>query len=333
VSHGYVVTGGIHAAEPLEALTGYPLGAHAVHVFFTVSGMLVAASYDRTPGIARFALARILRIYPALLLVSLATFFLAAIFLSDAAPLEIFSRAGGGFFAKILVMLSGGAEIAGVFVNTPVPHGVNVPLWTLKYEVVCYISLALLMGLAHRFAALKPIWISAAVLTVAGTWMLRGVAYDDSHLIDHVARFSFAFWIGVLAWQLRGRIPVTAGPLLALLVLSAVSIALALPVTLHLITLFSGYGALYAGRFKYGALTGFTDKNDLSYGAYIMAWPVQQTLVQMFPAIPPLGNALAASLMVLPMAFLSWRVIEKPALSLKSKYTAFLPNLLTHGGS
>ncbi len=307
VSHGYVITGGIHATEPLEALTGYPLGAHAVHVFFTVSGLLVAASYDRSPGVARFALARMLRIYPALIMVSLATFFVAALFLSTATPFVIFASAGGGFFAKILVALSGGAEIAGVFVNTPVPHGVNVPLWTLKYEVMCYISLALLMGLAHRFAAIKPIWISAVILAVAGTWMLRSVAYDDSHLIDHVARFSFAFWIGVLAWQTRARVPVGAGPLIMILALSAVSIALTLPVTLHLITLVSGYGALVASRFHYGALTDFTDENDLSYGAYIMAWPVQQTVVQMFPAISPLGNALAATLIVLPLAFLSWR--------------------------
>ncbi|MCX7864392.1 MAG: hypothetical protein N2423_05065, partial [Novosphingobium sp.] len=35
VSHAFVITGGASTLQPLEALTGYPLGAHAVHVFFT----------------------------------------------------------------------------------------------------------------------------------------------------------------------------------------------------------------------------------------------------------------------------------------------------------
>lgn len=49
ISHGYLIVGGVDGIEPLETLTGYPLGAHAVHVFFTVSGLLVAASFDRRP--------------------------------------------------------------------------------------------------------------------------------------------------------------------------------------------------------------------------------------------------------------------------------------------
>jgi peptidoglycan/LPS O-acetylase OafA/YrhL len=329
VSHGYVVTHGMHAMEPLESLTGYPLGAHAVHVFFTVSGMLVAASYERSPGLARFALARILRIYPALLFASLGIFLFAALFLSNAAPFQILSAAGGGYFAKILIALSGSSEIAGVFPNTPVPLGVDVPLWTLKYEVMCYISLAVLMWLPRHAAGLKPVWLSVGAVTIAGAWMLRGIAYDDAHLVDHVARFSFAFWIGVLAWQLRGKIPVNSALLFALFCLSGASIALGLPVTLHLIVLLSGYAALFAGRFHYGALTAFTDRNDLSYGSYIIAWPVQQALVQTFPGITPLGNAFAAAFIVLPLAFLSWRKVEKPALRLKDKYTALLPGILT----
>jgi peptidoglycan/LPS O-acetylase OafA/YrhL len=328
VSHGYVVTQGMHAIEPLELLTGYPLGAHAVHVFFTVSGMLVAASYERSPGLARFALARILRIFPALLFVSLGVFLFSAFFLSSATPFDIFATAGNGFFAKILIGLSGSGEVAGVFLNTPVPNGVNVPLWTLKYEVLCYISLALLMWLPHHVSGLKPIWLSISVVTVSGAWMLRGIAYDDAHLLDHVARFSFAFWIGVLAWQLRDKIPVKAPPLLALFCLSSASIALGLPVTLHLIVLLSGYAALFAGRFHYGALTAFTDRNDLSYGSYIMAWPVQQALVQTFPSISPMGNALATMLVVLPLAFISWQKVEKPALRLKDKYAALLPDIM-----
>ena len=74
ISHAFVITRGASTLQPLEALTGYPLGAHAVHVFFTVSGLLVAASFDRRPSLTAFATARFFRIYPGLIVATVAVF-------------------------------------------------------------------------------------------------------------------------------------------------------------------------------------------------------------------------------------------------------------------
>ncbi len=58
-------------------------------------------------------------------------------------------------------------------------------------------------------------------------------------------------------------------------------------------------------------------RDDLSYGVYLYGWPVQQALHALFPAMPAtlsIAPALATTLLI---AFLSWRLIERPALALK----------------
>ena len=49
-THAFGVVGGWEAAEPLAAATGWSLAAHAVHVFFVLSGFMVAASWERAAG-------------------------------------------------------------------------------------------------------------------------------------------------------------------------------------------------------------------------------------------------------------------------------------------
>jgi peptidoglycan/LPS O-acetylase OafA/YrhL len=61
-------------------------------------------------------------------------------------------------------------------------------------------------------------------------------------------------------------------------------------------------------------------RTDISYGVYIYAFPIQQLLVVCGLAFlaPPVFAIIAAAL-TLPLAALSWFLIEKPALKLKSR--------------
>jgi peptidoglycan/LPS O-acetylase OafA/YrhL len=316
ISHAFVITGGPLALQPFEAMTGYPLGAHAVHVFFTVSGLLVAASFERRPKLLSFAAARFFRIYPGLVVAAVAIFLFAALFVSDAPLAEIVKGSIVGYFAKILVALAGSSAIPGVFET--IPHqGVNVPLWTLKYEVLCYAGLGIGMAILIRFPLVKPLTLCWAVIGTSALWLLQGKAYNDAGFLDHIARFSFAFWSGAAAWHLRHRIPVSGAVLAVLFSATAAAIVLKLPVLPHALMLLSGYLALWFGQYRFGWLSRFTDRNDLSYGTYIYGWPVQQTLVWAGFAITPVSNSLATLAITLPIAFLSWTVVEKPALKLK----------------
>jgi peptidoglycan/LPS O-acetylase OafA/YrhL len=61
-------------------------------------------------------------------------------------------------------------------------------------------------------------------------------------------------------------------------------------------------------------------RTDLSYGVYIYAFPIQQLLVICGLGIMnPIVFAIIAAIATLPLAALSWFLVEKPSLSLKSR--------------
>jgi peptidoglycan/LPS O-acetylase OafA/YrhL len=65
---------------------------------------------------------------------------------------------------------------------------------------------------------------------------------------------------------------------------------------------------------------------DLSYGTYIYAWPVQQVLVAYLGVQASFHVlAMAAIAIVLPLAWLSWRYVEHPAIARKPKRLDYSP--------
>jgi peptidoglycan/LPS O-acetylase OafA/YrhL len=58
-------------------------------------------------------------------------------------------------------------------------------------------------------------------------------------------------------------------------------------------------------------------KADISYGLYIYHYPVQQTIVHFFQ-LSPLTLLIATLTVTVPLAWMSWKLIESKALSLKN---------------
>lgn len=65
-SHSYALTGS-SSSEPLRMLLGMTFGSVAVDVFFVISGFLVCGSLLRRQSAIEFMKGRLLRIFPALL--------------------------------------------------------------------------------------------------------------------------------------------------------------------------------------------------------------------------------------------------------------------------
>lgn len=65
---------------------------------------------------------------------------------------------------------------------------------------------------------------------------------------------------------------------------------------------------------------------DISYGVYLTAFPVQQTLIHLFPSIDVFSLTLGTLAIVAPLGWLSWIYVEKPMLGLARSRRAHMPN-------
>ncbi|MGB4864934.1 MAG: acyltransferase [Hyphomicrobium sp.] len=317
ISHSYMYTFGTTLAEPLTTWTGHSLGEHAVQGFFILSGILVAQSFERSRSLFDFAAARVLRIFPGLIVCVLLTALLLGPLVSQLAPEQYFSSPVlFAYIAKTLSLSTGSAPLPGVFTDVPMAGSVNSSLWTLKYEVLCYVGLAL-AGTAGLFAAKYR-----GVVTIALAAFLVVIFAGDPEPIenytftDNVRYFALYFGTGTLIYLVRDRLVITA---LALLPLAALFVFAQGTRFAELTTaLLIGYAIVWAASHRFGPLRAWCNRIDLSFGVYIYAGPIQQALIDAAPALPPIANTAIAFALVLPLALLSWVLIEHPALSLRA---------------
>ncbi len=314
ISHTVFLHTGHHAAEPLVGLTGYSLGQYAVQGFFILSGILVAQSLVTRANLSDYVLARALRIFPALIVCVLATAFVAGPALTFFGLNGYFTSSGvPNYVLQTLSLSTGSAMLPGVFALNPVGGAVNQSIWTLKYEVACYGLLGGLAFIAWRLKAGRG--TVGALLAAWGVIMLimRPGLTADATFPTLLAYFALFFGTGVTAFLLRTHLRISWQPLPAL----ALLFVLAWGSDLAEITsaVFLAYGLLWLATRSFGGLRVYTTNHDYSYGAYIYSFPVTQVLLSIWPQIN-LVSLLAATLaLTLVLAFLSWELIERPALS------------------
>src|SRR5690606_22119128 len=143
VAHSFIIASGDPDAEPLTGVSAFTLGQHAVNVFFILSGLLVAASLDRNRGVVPFMAARVLRVFPGLVVCVLLSVFVIGRLVTRLDPVAYFTSAQTWRYLGATVSLATGhAPLPGVVETLPAAGEVNVSLWTLKYEMMCYVVLA-----------------------------------------------------------------------------------------------------------------------------------------------------------------------------------------------
>ena len=255
-----------------------------------------------------------MRIFPGLLVCVLLTALVLGPIVSDAAPRDYFtSPALPHYITKTLFLITGSAHLPGVFTAVPAIGLVNMSLWTLKYEVLCYVML----GLACASGMMTGRRQGAA--TVALALLVFGVFLDEPKLIevyaaaDNIRYFALYFGMGVLARQLGDRLVIHGVALLVFLVMFVVMLGTRWSELTC--ALFLGYASLYVATIDFGWIGRSMQASDLSFGVYIYAAPIQQALVQNFPGLRPLELAAAALVLTLGAAKLSWLWIEQPALA------------------
>ena len=119
--------------------TGFTLGEHAVNGFFAVSGFLVTMSFDRR-GWRDYVVARALRIVPALVAATLVTALLLGPALTRL-PLAQYlaDPALWRFIALTPTTFKSATALPGLFSDNVFPYPMGT-VWTLKYEMLCYLG-------------------------------------------------------------------------------------------------------------------------------------------------------------------------------------------------
>ena len=72
----------------------------------------------------------------------------------------------------------------------------------------------------------------------------------------------------------------------------------------------------YAFKAKVTPLSRATNSTDLSYGVYLYAWPVQNTFIYLNPEINPWQLTAQSIAVAGCLAYVSWKLVEKPCLQL-----------------
>lgn len=329
LAHSYYIALGTEETEPLmRASAGQvDMGDVAVNFFFVISGFLVSQSWLNSHGIRDFLRKRVLRIYPGFLVAML---FCAAVVVplaSDgASDFWTFRRLRNFVFQAVTL---NPFNAPGQFANNPVPFRVNGSMWTIRYEVWCYVILAA-AGAAGLLARVK--WVVSAFVACHVLYVAHSISPLLPHSgpaeffvgdFDNWPRFATFFLAGAAFYLLRARIP--RSPLLA--VLAAVGIACSMPfkgghaVTLPVLGTYLAFFAAYAGG---GRLHGFGRWGDFSYGVYLYAYPIQQLVVLWAGTtrLHPLVLFALATPLSLAAGAASWHFVEKHFLRLKRKHAA-----------
>lgn len=290
VSHAWPLAYGPGASEPLVALTGHSLGGWAVALFFFLSGLLIHQSASRR-GMLSFWTARARRIWPGLVVALLVTVLLAKVTGSSATLAEALTYALRG-----LGLMSIEHRLSEAFVANPYPLAVNGPLWSLSHEVMAYalchavvlsgllrgrFGLGILFGASLAFWGADPL-LPARLATFAPLWL--------------------AFVLGMAAAHLAARLRLSVSLALALTILAPLGWPLAVAAL--------GFGGLVLAL----TLPRLPRWGDISFGMYIYGWPVAQTVLHLWPGLDAPSLAIVSLTATLPLAALSWWLIEEPSM-------------------
>ena len=313
VSHCFYLKYGTMSAEPLIQWTGYTLGQHGVQVFFILSGILVTQSVMNSRNLLDFAVARAVRILPALVVCVLVVAFVLGPSVSGLSIAAYFSDpALSAYVLKTITLTTGSATLPGVFEDSALRGIVNSSLWTLKYEVVCYGLLAGTAWIAiqtdrHRLVCLVGLALSGLLF-----WRYQPRMTETNSFAANISYFWLFFGTGVLAYLNRARLVVTWKLMIPLAVITR--LAINTPLAEVALATALGFAALWLASLRMGPLRDLANRHDYSYGVYIYGVPVTQTLLQCQPGLEPLALIVATASITIALAATSWNFIEKPAL-------------------
>jgi peptidoglycan/LPS O-acetylase OafA/YrhL len=327
-------------SEPFPRLQWVDWGAVGVIIFFSISGFLVTRSWVHDPRLLAFASKRALRLFPGLVVALLLTAFVLGPLVTIIPIHSYLEDPATKTYVLSNATLQINYALPGVFAHNIYPGAVNGSLWTLPVEVKAYAILAVLglLGVFKRWRWALPLIAAGAVLacipaiqssvSIATRFNAFVADIQMSPIVMQQAK-SGAFTAGMLIlaafavaatlYGLRAFV-VLRWDLAALAVVALVVAGLIGGMVPSIATvILAPYLVLCLAYLTHSYVSLPRRIGDYSYGLYIFAFPVQQTISQ------TLSPASGWTMFVLSMAITtviaaaSWHFIERPALGIKQR--------------
>ncbi|HPH06121.1 MAG TPA: acyltransferase [Methylotenera sp.] len=289
-------------------------GELAVDSFFLISGYLILQSFKNSTTLKSYFFKRCLRIYPAFVVVTLVCIFIVA---PLSGGIDVLARISAlewlNHIGRVVTLKQ--PLIDGVFVNNRT-HYLNGSMWTIRYEFFCYLLIPFIFYL--RFFNIKLI---STLLLLLASLIIALIDFRISSFNLQVVRFCALFFSGCFFYMFRDKIKWN----LALTIVSIIGLIFSLSYSIYVahfgLMIFGAYLMFnFALNFKSSFISSIGTKNDISYGVYLYAWPVQNLIIQYYPSVEPYQVNIGTLLVVLPLAYLSYRFVERPFINMKSRF-------------
>ena len=312
--------------EPALGPLGISLASTGLYIFFALSGYLVFKSLARSADPRQYFLARGLRIYPGAVANVIFCLVLGACITSLPASTYLTTLQTWNYVfhnASIFVTPTQ-MELPGVLASARWPV-VNGSIWTIKYELLCYVLLFVTYRLAARtrYAMSTAMDLCAAVAVCLYVWYISTPPNPPSEIFFtrynwfNLSRFFMTFLFGALvaASEPHGdktRLAFLSIP--AALIVFGPSPEFARCGIILLLT----YFVIEIGKTRLLYSVSYRRLGDLSYGYFLYAYPIQNVVnTALWNGHNFWMLTFLTSALTFACAYLSWRFVEKPCLSFK----------------
>ncbi len=287
------------------------VGGLAVKLFFFLSGLFVAQSFHRNTDLVAFVTRRFLRIWPALFICLLVTALVLAALTGDY-PLLRYLQSGAIFdYVVRNSVFDLTWQINGVLEGNRL-QTINGPIHTLPMEAKMYVVLAGIGVLGLMKSRARIIAGSIAALVFVSLPVMDGALGRYLFNASWSKTAGVLFLVGVLAYGLSPRLRPALWQGVPLILLAWATDGLLHEIAFYGVAI---WAMLLIGQAEWlGRL--WRPREDLSYGIYLYGWPCQQMVLALVsPALNPWVLTVLATALAAVFALLSWRIVEKPAMS------------------
>lgn len=319
ISHSYVLNGA-NNCDILCRWSNHFINFSYVGVkgFFVISGYLIFQSLMRSQNAFDYLWKRVLRIYPALIVLLLVTIGCVYFIYKPIYPAFSFRSEAISYFFKNLLLFTNQWRIHGVFDNIA-STAINGSLWTIGYEFFFYIVLLLFYPIRKNIPAIRVLLVLIIVLFSVGNLFYLDFLTKTHFLLkmDFIFDLGGFFLMGALFASFDWD-NLSSKKLILAVSLILMTLVLYFKLNHAFICLGLSFIILFIGKQETG-IASFVHKRlgDPSYGIYLYAFPLQQFLVYLHkPSTVQLLWASTFGAVVLGLA--SWHLVEKKALKYKN---------------